>query len=257
MHAIITAGGTITEKDRLYPILPGGVKALLNIHGKPMIQYVLDALNAAPSVENIIIVGLPQNAPVTSAKPLTFLPDHGSLMSNGEAGAAEVNRIDPQAKLALYLCSDVPLLCGEMIEWMVAAVSPAEHDFYYTVVERSVMERRFPTSRRTYQKLKDIEVCGGDVFAIRPAAVAAENPLWRRIIEARKNPIRQVSMMGWGLVVGILFRRYTLQQCEDIASQRLGFRGKILPTPYAEMGMDVDKPHQLEIVQRELAPTAA
>jgi GTP:adenosylcobinamide-phosphate guanylyltransferase len=253
MDAIVTAGGMITEKDRLYVVQQGGYKALLDICGKPMIQWVLDALNAAQSVDNIIIVGLPKDAPVKSKKPVTFLPDRGDLMSNGEAGAEELCRLKPDTTHALYVCSDIPMLTAEMVDWMTKAVAETDHDFYYSVVERKVMEARFPTSKRTYQHLKDVEVCGGDIFGVRPAAASKENPLWRRIIESRKNPIKQVALIGLDLVFGILFRRFTLEDCVKIASKRLGFRGRVIILPFAEMGMDVDKPHQLELVRTELA----
>jgi hypothetical protein len=40
-------------------------------------------------------------------------------------------------------------------------------------------------------------------------------------------------------------------------SQRLGVNGRILISPYAEAGMDVDKPHQYDLVKRELESKAA
>jgi hypothetical protein len=33
----------------------------------------------------------------------------------------------------------------------------------------------------------------------------------------------------------------------------MGFRGRAILCPYAEMGMDVDKPFQLEIMREDLA----
>ena len=47
MHAIVTAGGAPTPKEPLYPLTRGDYKALLEIQGKAMIQWVLDALNGA------------------------------------------------------------------------------------------------------------------------------------------------------------------------------------------------------------------
>jgi hypothetical protein len=36
----------------------------------------------------------------------------------------------------------------------------------------------------------------------------------------------------------------------------LNIRGRVIPYPYAEVGMDVDKPFQLEIVRAELEARA-
>jgi hypothetical protein len=38
-------------------------------------------------------------------------------------------------------------------------------------------------------------------------------------------------------------------------TEKMDITGKAVISPYAELGMDVDKPHQLEIVRAELAST--
>lgn len=43
-----------------------------------------------------------------------------------------------------------------------------------------------------------------------------------------------------------------MTQAEQKASQILGCRGKAIISPSAELGMDVDKPHQLDMVRRIL-----
>ena len=58
MDAIVTAGGIPQPDEPLYAFTQGGPKALLDIFGKPMIQWVLDALEGAKGVDNIVIIGL-------------------------------------------------------------------------------------------------------------------------------------------------------------------------------------------------------
>ncbi len=258
MEAIITAGGKPTPKEKLYALTRGEYKCMLDVAGKPMIQWVLDAVNATDFIDRIIIVGLPQGIPLQSHLPVTFLPDNGGLMSNAYAGAQEILRANPGCTHALYLCSDIPGLTAEMLTWMANKIQETQDDLYYATIERRVMEKRYPGSRRTYVKLKDVEVCGADVFGIRPAAAQRDNPLWKEIIEARKNPLRQASKVGWSTVWALLRRRYTLEEAGQIVSARLGFRGRVLLCPYAEMGMDVDKPHQWYAMHLDLGgkPTA-
>jgi hypothetical protein len=38
--------------------------------------------------------------------------------------------------------------------------------------------------------------------------------------------------------------------------ERLNIRGRVLFCPFAEVGMDVDKPHQLEIMRADLVEKA-
>ena len=48
-------------------------------------------------------------------------------------------------------------------------------------------------------------------------------------------------------------RQFTLQALADRASQRIGIKGRIIIWDQAEPCMDVDKPHQLEIMREDLA----
>jgi NDP-sugar pyrophosphorylase family protein len=65
MDAILTAGGIPLPEDPLYTYTNGDSKALVDVAGKPMIQWVLDALSDAKLVDNVIIIGLSPKSGVT------------------------------------------------------------------------------------------------------------------------------------------------------------------------------------------------
>jgi hypothetical protein len=75
------------------------------------------------------------------------------------------------------------------------------------------------------------------------------HPIWNDLIAARKKPIKQAAMFGFDTLFLVLTRLLTVNQLEERVSRKLGLKGRTLLTPYAEMGMDVDKLFQLEIVQ--------
>ena len=64
MIAIVTAGGIAAPGDPLYVETQGRPKALIDVAGKPMIQWVLEALHGASRVEHLVVVGLPPEAGV-------------------------------------------------------------------------------------------------------------------------------------------------------------------------------------------------
>ena len=70
MDAIVTAGGIPRPEDPLYTYSHGDSKALIDVAGKPMIQWVLDALGNAKQVDNVIIIGLSPKSGVTCKKPI-------------------------------------------------------------------------------------------------------------------------------------------------------------------------------------------
>ena len=55
MNAIVTAGGIPQPGEPLYEVTQGGPKALLDIAGKPMVQWVLDALSGSQNLSLIHI----------------------------------------------------------------------------------------------------------------------------------------------------------------------------------------------------------
>ena len=59
METIIGAGGIAKTGDPLLgKMRPGEPKALMPIAGKPMVQWVLDAVGATDSISNVVIIGL-------------------------------------------------------------------------------------------------------------------------------------------------------------------------------------------------------
>jgi molybdopterin-guanine dinucleotide biosynthesis protein A len=256
MDAIVTAGGESRPEDLLYPYTQGKHKALLDMAGKPMAQWVLDALSAASMVSRVVIVGLPETCGLTCLKSLTFLPDQGSILDNIEAGSKELLRINPQHRQVLVASSDVPGVKPGMIDWLIDTVQKTDLDIYYNVIPQEVMEKRYPGSRRTFTHLKDVVVTGGDLNVINTRIFTAESPLWGKIISARKKPIEQARLIGLDTVLLLLIRQITLERALKNITCRLGVTGQAIVCPYAEMGMDVDKPHQLELMRGDLSQQA-
>lgn len=252
MDAVLIAGGIPKPGDPLYEYTKGMNKSLLDICGKPMIQWVLAALDGAQRVDRIMIVGLEPDTRVKSKKIAEYLPNQGDLLSNIKAGILRLLQLNPTADLALIVSSDIPAITPEMVNWLVDSAEATVHDVYYNVITREVMEARFPASNRSYVHLKGIELCGGDMNVLRTTIVAEEEQLYSRIIEARKSAFKQASLIGFDNLFLYLLRVIDLEGAVKRVSKRLKLKGRAIICPYAEIGMDVDKPHQLKILQETL-----
>ena len=160
--------------------------------------------------------------------------------------------MNPQATHVLGVSSDIPAIEAEMVDWIVNNNIQTDLDLYYTVIPRQVMEERFPNSNRSYTRLKDIEVCGGDLNMIRASTVRTNDELWDRILAARKNVFKQAALLGYGNLLLLITRQVTIEGAVKRVTKRLDITGTAVVSPYAELGMDIDKPHQLEILRKEL-----
>lgn len=253
MDAIVIAGGIPQPGEPLYAHTLGKPKALLDVAGKPMIQWVLDALANASTIDAVVVVGLNGENAGFQGRSMEFVPGQGGMLHNIRAGVQRVLEINPRARHVLTVSSDIPAITGEMVDWMVNTCQESDHDIYYTVITRQVMEARYPNSKRSYTHLKDVEICGGDMNAIRARTVTENEELWEKIIASRKNVFKQAALVGYGILFLLLLRQLSTESAIRRVCKRLNVAGRLIFSPYAEVGMDIDKPHQLEILRADLA----
>jgi CTP:molybdopterin cytidylyltransferase MocA len=250
--AVITAGWSPKENDPLANYVREGSKALIPIAGKPMIAHVIDALAESRYIKHAVIVALDPNPKVQFSVPAVFLPDHGGLIANADAGIQYALEHHPSIDAVLLCSSDVPTITPAIVDAFIEECLVTDHDVYYSIVERSVMEARFPKSRRSFVHLRDGDFAGGDLLVIRPSANFDHQELMKKLSAARKSALRQASMLGPIIFFKLLTRQLSLAEAEGRAQKIFETRVRVVPCPYAEVGMDVDKPFQLEIIRAEL-----
>jgi molybdopterin-guanine dinucleotide biosynthesis protein A len=251
MDVIILAGGQSSD-DPLSAMTQGGLKSMLPIAGKPMVQWVLDAVSGAKLIDTVVLIGIEDLHNLKCGKPLIGLPDEGTLMGNIQQGARKLNEIHPNESHVMSISADIPAITSTIVDELAGIYQKGEFDIYYGVLSREVMEKRYPGSKRTYIKAKNEEVCGGDANAFRKQAALDPNALWKELIKSRKNPLKQAGMIGFDSLLGLLLGFLTIDQVANRVCQRLGITGKAVRLPYAEVGMDVDKPFQFEMVEADL-----
>jgi GTP:adenosylcobinamide-phosphate guanylyltransferase len=253
MDAIVTAGGIPRPEDPLYTYSHGDSKALIDVAGKPMIQWVLDALGDAKKVDNVIIIGLSPKSGVTCKKPLYYVSNQGRMLANIVAGVSKALEINKRNKYVLVVSSDIPAIKPDMVDWLIKTCMETKDDLYYGVCPRDVMEARFPDSKRTYTHLKDMDVCGADINITHVRMATEHLDMWESLIGSRKSPLRQASLIGFGTLFALFIRRLTLEDAVGRVSERIGVKARAIVWPYAEPCMDVDKPSQLELLRADLA----
>ena len=253
VDALVSAGGRDTPKDLLYPLTRGQPKALLEIAGRPMIQWVLDALAGVEHIGRVTVVGLDSAEGLQCGdKPLAVVPDCGSLVDNISAGAKRMRELNPAVTHGLWVGADVPSVRAEHIHWLMDTCLATDHDVYYTIIEKETMVARFPESKRSYLKLKGHTFCGGDMHMFALRIFDNLHPVWEPLTAARKNAFMQAAIIGWEPLWLALIGQLTVARAEQFAQKRLSVKARAVVSPYAEMGMDVDKPFQFEMIARDL-----
>lgn len=251
MDGIILAGGRPEPEDPLYPYTGGTAKALLEVGSRTMIERVAGALQSAPSVQDLLIVGLDESetAGLFFARPVHFLPDQGGMVANARAGIEWTQANRPAATELLLSTADIPLLTGAIVEWLIGVCRPFDALAYYTMVRRETMGVRFPNSRRTFIRLKDVAVAGGDLHIVQTRILSTDDALWEALTNARKHAWKLARLVGPGMLLRLLTRQLTVSAIEETASRIFEAPIRIVISPHPELAMDVDRPHQLEILR--------
>jgi molybdopterin-guanine dinucleotide biosynthesis protein A len=257
IDAVILAGGELDKADPLLEYAQAQKKPLIKIAGKEMVRYVVEAIAGSSRIGRIIIVGLSPEDGVEFAAPVEYVEAAGDMLDNTVAGIERVMEVDPDVERVLLSSVDIPLLTTEMVDYLIDTCLETDHDVYYTVVEKSTMEARFPGSRRSFVPFRGGSFAGGDINMAKVSAIQANLPLARQAMESRKNFWQQIRLLGFGTLIKFAFRRLTIADAERVASRALGCRGRAIITSYPEMGMDVDKPHQLDMMRTILEGESA
>lgn len=249
--AVILAGGE--NSGELKKIAPYDNEALIIIGNYPMIYYVYKSLCQSSMIRKIIISG-----PVDALRNLLGRDEKLLFVGAGEdvieslANAVRVLEKNGTTERILVVPTDIPFITAEAIEDFLIRTQKMEADFFYPLTSREVNEAKFPGVVRTYVKLREGIYTGGNLFVIRHQVLAPCIEKARQIIAHRKNPLAIARLFGFSIAFKYIFGRLNIPLAEKRFQEVMGIKGKAIISPFAEVGVDVDKPSDLELAQKYL-----
>lgn len=249
--AIILAGG---KSPWLKPIAGTDCRAAALIAGKPMLNYINQALVGSAKIERVVVIAPKGAVEGVALEKNTYLVDAGNdLLETLELALAKVNQTRP----VVIVTDDIPLLTTEAVDDFLRQAERSPADFLYTIIPQVVCQRDFPQGQRTYGRLKDGCFTGGNMFLVKGPVVMQQKKKAEEIFAKRKSPWQLCSWLGWWFVCKLLLHRLTLAEVEARASLLLGFSGRAIITNYSGVGMDVDKKSDWELIAAVLAHNSA
>jgi CTP:molybdopterin cytidylyltransferase MocA len=237
--AVVLGGGG--PSDRLAATVGAPSKALVPLAGGPLGAYVLQALRASGVVREIVFVGT-VNASLRGLYDV-LLPSGERLVDSLALGLGAGLARAGDDRL-LVVSADIPWWSPEGVRRFVTE-APGEADLVYPVVREADARRAFPDQPRTFARLADGRVTGGNAVLLRPAAVPPLLPWMDRAYQARKRPWQLAELVGWPTLLRLLTGRARLAELESRVSRILGIDARVLVTDDAAIAADVDAPEHL------------
>lgn len=230
-------------------------KALLRIGDKAMVDYIIDVLCHYPEVGKIVLVGpVKEFSSIYSegSCSLLYASEGTNLFDSFLSGIKVLDADNGDFSWLLVCTADIPLITTEALEDFLKRCNSAEADFYYPVITKESAEERFPGVKRTFVRLQDGVFTGGNLFLIKRSVLDLCLPLAAKVTDLRKNPLALAKLIGVDFFFRYLLGGLQICDIEERAFKLLGCRGKAIITPYPEIGIDVDKESDLELVRQHL-----
>ncbi len=244
-NALILAGAK--EKGPLEIAENVDNKALIRLDSKPMIDYIVDALNNSENIDRILVVG-PKNElyPYIGKKVDEILNPGNSILENMEIGLNFFNSADN----LLLLSSDIPLITPEAIDEFLRICTKRKAQIGYPLIVKENIMKKYPETKRTYVKMKEGTFCGGNIAFFKPEVFFQNKKLIKELFDNRKATWKYVKILGIKFILKFLFKTLTLEEIEKRVTDILGYDSIAAMISYPEIMIDLDKPSDLELIRK-------
>lgn len=244
VDAVVLAGGDGGVIDPAVRI-----KGLVPIAGKPMVEWVVDALIAAETIGDIaVVVPTAENLGTWADKADKIVVSDGRFIDNCLAGVDSFRN----DRSVLIATGNLPALTAEAIDDFVARSRARGADFSYPLVRKSDVLEQFPGSERTFVRISGGPVTGGNMAIITPAMAVQAADIGQRFFDTRKSPLAMARVVGFPFLVKMALGTLDPAAVEVKLSDLFGGTCAAIYTPHASIAADVDKPLDVVVAERIL-----
>jgi len=222
-------------------------KALIMINGRPMIDYIVDALNNSENIDRILVVGPKKELhPYIGKKVKEILNPGNSILENMEIGLNYFN----SAGSLLLLTSDIPLITSEAIDEFLEICTKRKAYIGYPIITKENIVKKYPETERTYIKMKEGIFCGGNITFFKPDVFFQNKKLIKELFENRKSTWKYAKILGFKFILKFLFKTLTMEEIEKRITGILGYNSAAVVVSYPEIMIDLDKPSDLKLIRK-------
>lgn len=250
VNAVVLAGRA--NDGRLKDCSTEAWEALIDIGGRPMLAWVLDGLLGSKYVKHVTLVAPRDQFARFQSDRVNVVDPVDTMVGNAVKGC----HTSPDSEFILVSTSDLPLINPQVVDRFIEQCFERDGDFFYPVVRKEVTQQKFPDVVRTYATIREGTFTAGNMILIRRTAVDIVAKRAEQFVQCRKSPIKQAGLLGWSFIIKLIFHTLTIPELERTVSRQFDVKAVAIISPDPEIGVDVDKPSDLELARRYLGKSA-
>ncbi|MDB5736982.1 MAG: hypothetical protein JWO65_650 [Sphingomonas bacterium] len=220
------------------------LKALIPVAGMPMVARVVQTLLASEGIDAIRVMTQdvdPIAAVLPTGPRLTFLTSGNGIARSIAAVAGR-----GEAPFPLFVTTaDHALLTPATIAEFLSKAQGA--DVAVGMVERGVVEARFPQTKRTWLRFRGGDWSGANLFWFGGPEALPVIEAWASVEQDRKKGWKLIARFGIGLLLRALTRTITIHDAVARAGAKMGAGVRIVPLTDPLAAVDVDKIADLDL----------
>lgn len=229
------------------------LKPLIPVAGEPMVRRPVTALLESEAVGRVQVL-TQQPERIASALPAD---PRLTVARSGETIAATILELIDSAATdfpLLVTTADHALLTSDMVADFVGQSAGA--DLAIGVVEKAVLMKRLPRSKRTWIGFRGGAYTGANLFLLGSRKVRPAVELWRSVEQDRKKGWRLLFAFGPAVLVGAALRLRSLDQTVTSIGRKLGMSARAVQLSDPLAAVDVDKEEDLVLAESILTERA-
>lgn len=249
MPVVVLAGGR--PDDKVAATQGKAVKALVELEGRPIVSYVVDALAGAGmtpiwAATSVDAAAAMHESLADAAQILaTPGPHFTDTLQVGLTAVGDVPK--------LLLCTgDLPLLTPEAVTDFVHQALATGGEIVYSTVPLEGLKPPYAGAVRTKVRLREGKMSGGNLVLASPAALKRTIETIQQAFLGRKSPFALAKMFGFSFIVGYLLGTLDIPRLRNRGREILGCSVDVVVSEYAEVCFDMDSPEHLDLAQKVL-----
>jgi GTP:adenosylcobinamide-phosphate guanylyltransferase len=225
-------------------------KALVPVAGRPLVTYVVEALQNAQTLDDVVVIHGP-DAPLPEEAVLGARQVMAAGDSFSDTITAAVEAADEG--LVCLVTADLPALTPESVDATVKFALDSGADLTYTMADVGAVAEAFPGTVRTVVSLREGRFTGGNLAVARREALLNGLARIESAFGRRKSIVGLTLLLGPMFLLRLLVGRLSVADAAARGGAILGCRVAVYASPHPEIGFDVDKPSDLELAERLLS----